>query len=304
MRKIKNIKNKKAEITTQQIVLLIVLIASFAVILFFILRINPGKTSEIEVCHNSVITRGTGVLPTKEILPLNCKTSYVCLTKDGSCEQLTSPKIEKIKTQEQAYSFLANQMADCWWMFGEGEVNYLSKDLLDSNLYCSICSQLAFDDSLNGVFPNGEINRRDFYDYLSRTNISGKEQSYLDYIVGVKSSQEIKSTLQNSDSDFGKITFGKQYYLVMGTVADVSVLKWALLGVGVGAGLAFTVMTAGVAAPVIVILLGVSSGGTGGYFAGTMVQGTSGSSYLTPTIIEANSQDFASLNCKDIKTIA
>jgi len=217
---------------------------------------------------------------------------------------LTSPKIEKIKTQEQAYSFLANQMADCWWMFGEGEVNYLSKDLLDSNLYCSICSQLAFDDSLNGVFPNGEINRRDFYDYLSRTNISGKEQSYLDYIVGVKSSQEIKSTLQNSDSDFGKITFGKQYYLVMGTVADVSVLKWALLGVGVGAGLAFTVMTAGVAAPVIVILLGISAGGTGGYFAGTMVEGASGSSYLTPTIIEANSQDFASLNCKDIKTIA
>jgi len=300
-----NKKKKNAEITTQQIVLLIVLIASFAVILFFILRLNLGKTSESEVCHNSVITRGTGVLPTKDVVPLNCKTSYVCLTRDGSCEQMTSPQIEKIKTQEQVYNTLATQMADCWWMFGEGKVNYLSKDLLNSNLYCSICSQIAFDDSLKNLFPNGEIDKRDFYDYLSKTNISGKDQSYLDYIVGVKSSQEIKSTLQNSNSDFGKINLEKQYYIVMGTVADVSVLKWVLFGVGAGAGVAVIVLTAGTGTPVVIALaLGVTTGGAGGYFAGTMVKGTSGSSYMTPTIIEANSKDFEALNCKDIKTLA
>jgi len=298
------IKIKKGDITTQQIVLLIILIVSFVVILFFILRLNLGKTSESEVCHNSVVARGTGVIP-KESVPLNCKTSYVCITKDGSCEKMTSPDIEKAKTKEEVYNVLANQMADCWWMFGEGKVNYVEKDLLSKNLYCSICTQLAFDDSLNALFSNGEIDKKDFYDYLSKTNISGKEQTYLEYLVGLKSSQEIKSTLQNSNSDFGKINLGKQYYIVMGTVSDVSVLKWVGVGVLAGAGVAVIVLTGGAGTPAVIALaLGAGVGGTGGYFAGTVINGMSGSSYLTPTIIEANSKDFEALNCKDIKTLA
>jgi len=298
-------KKKNAEITTQQIVLLVVLIASFAVILFFILRLNLGKTSETEVCHNSVITRGTGVLPTKDVVPLNCKTSYVCITKDGSCEKMTSPQIEKTKTKEETYNVLANQMTDCWWMFGEGKLDYLSKDLLNSNLYCSVCSQLAFDDSLKSIFPDGEIDKKDFYDYLSNTKIAGKEETYLDYLVGLKSSSEIKSTLQNTNSNFGKINLEKQYYIVMGTVSKVGVLKWIGVGVLSGVGIAVIILTAGAGTPVVLtVALGAGAGGTGGYFAGTAIQGSSGSTYMTPTIIEANSKDFEALGCKDIKTLA
>lgn len=295
-------KTKKGEITTQQIVLLIILIASFAVILFFLLRLNLGKTSESEVCHNSVVTRGSGVIP-KESIPLNCKTVYACLTKDGSCEKMTSPDIKKVKTKEEVYETLANEMADCWWQFGEGKLNYVGKDLLNKNLYCSICSQINFDDSLD-MFENGEIDKREFYDYLANTKMSDGT-SYLDYLVGLEGSQEIKDTLSASGSDFGKINLEKQYYVMMGVVSDVSVLKWVLFGVGAGAGVAVIVLTAGAGTPaVLAIAIGAATGGAGGYFAGTMVKGASGDSYMTPTMIESNSKDYEALNCKDIKTLA
>lgn len=296
-------KLKKGEITTQQIVLLIVLIASFAIILFFLLRLNLGKTSESEVCHNSVVTRSAGVVP-KESIPLNCKTNYLCLTKDGSCEKMTSPEIKKVKTQNEVYDVLANEMADCWWQFGEGKLNYVEKDLLSNNMYCSICSQMSFDNSLD-MFPGGEIDKKDFYDYLAKTNMSDKGVSYLDYLNGIKSSQDIKTTLSGSSSDFGKINLGKQYYIVMGVVSDVSVLKWVGAGVLAGAGVAVIIMTGGLGTPaVLTIAIGASAGGAGGYFAGTMIKGETGNSYMTPTIIEANSKDYEALKCKDIKTLA
>jgi hypothetical protein len=297
------IRKKKAEITTQQIVLLIILIASFAVILFFLVRLNLGKTSESEICHNSVVTRGSGVLP-QESVPLNCKTSYICLTKDGSCEKMISPEIKKVKTKEDVYETLANEMADCWWMFGEGKLNYVGKDLLANNLYCSICSQISFDNSLD-MFSNGEIDKADFYDYLSKTNMSGKDVSYLDYLMGMKTSQEIKNTLTTSSSSFGKINLEKQYYIIMGVVSDVSALKWVLYGAGAGAAVGLIVLTGGLGTPaVIAVAAGTATGGVGGYFAGTVIKGESGDSYMTPTIIEANSEDYKALKCKDIKTLS
>ncbi len=294
---------KKAEITTQQIVLLIILIASFAVILFFILRLNLGRTSDIEICHNSVVTRSSEVIP-KESIPLNCKTNYVCFTKDGSCEKMTSPEIKKVKTKGEVYESLANEMADCWWMFGEGKLNYVGKDLLANNLYCSICSQIAFDDSLD-FFTNNEIDKADFYNYLAETNVSGKEISYLDYLIGLKNSQQIKNTLTINSADFGKINLNKQQYIIMGVVSDVSALKWVLFGVGAGTAVGVIVLTGGLGTPaVMAVALGATTGGIGGYFAGTFVKGESGDSYMAPTIIEANSKDYEALKCKDIKTLA
>ncbi len=151
-----------------------------------------------------------------------------------------------------------------------------------------------------------EIDKKDFYDYLSKKNISGKDKSYLDYLVGLKSS-EIKSTLQDSNSDFGKINFGKQYYVIMGIVSDVSALKWVGAGIILVGTTAAIVLTAGSVAPILIAIGtagGAGLGGIGGYFAGTMLMGESGNSYLTPTIIEANSADFDKLNCKEIRTLA
>jgi len=291
-------KNSKGEMTTEQIVLLIVLIVSFVVILIFLFQLNLGKTTDQESCHNSVVERSSAVLP-KSAIPLNCKQQYICITKDGSCEKVTSPQIENVKTKEEVYAVLANQMADCWWMFGEGKLNYLGGDL-QPQMYCSICAQISFDNSVD-MFPNGEINKREFYNYLAITNASGKDMSYLDYLLG-------KQSLKDNSKDFGKINVNKQYDIVMGMFSKPDLTQWGAFGaVGAAAGVVVlsigAVVTGGAAIPVYMVLLGAGAGGAGGYFAGTIFAGSSGYPYLSPTIIEANSADFSKLNCSSINTI-
>jgi hypothetical protein len=298
-------KLKKGDITTQQIVLLIILIASFAVILFFIFRLNLGETNAKEICYNSVVSRGASVLPSDSI-PLNCQTTYVCITKDGSCKKMSGTKeIKKVKTKDEVYDTLANEMADCWWMFGEGKINYVGKDLTPEKLYCSICSQIAFDDSLKEIFPDNQIDQTEFYDYLAKTNISAGE-SYLDYLLDIKSSEEIKSSLQDSSSDFGKINLENQHYVVMGIASDINTLGWIAVGaVVVGGGAAIIVSTAGLGIPIAIAMAGGAiAGAVGGHFMGIMIEGDSGEYYLHPIIIEANSADFDKLGCTDIKTLA
>jgi len=275
-------KLKRGDITTQQIVLLIILIASFAVILFFIFRLNLGETNAQEICHNSVVSRGASVLPSDSI-PLNCQTTYVCITKDGSCEKMSGTKeIKKVKTKDEVYDTLANEMADCWWMFGEGKINYVGKDLTPEKLYCSICSQIAFDDSLKEIFPDNQIDQTEFYDYLAKTNISAGE-SFLDYLLDIKSSEEIKSSLQDSSSDFGKINLENQHYVIMGITSDVSSLGWAI--VGALSGVTLIILTGGFGAPIgIAMAGGAIAGGVGGHFFGVMIEGDSGEYYLHPIL--------------------
>lgn len=285
--------NKRGDITTQQIVLLIILIASFAVILFFIFRLNLGATTAKEVCHNSVITRGASVLP-GESVPLNCKTTYVCITQDGSCENSAgSFEKKKVATSDEVYDLLANEMADCWWMFGEGKINYIGKEFL-SERYCSICSQINFDNSIKEkIFESGEITQKTFYEYLAKINVSNKGISYLEYLYGLNSVQKMEESLKSKNSDFGKITLEKQYYIVMGISSKVGAEGWAVAG-----GIAGAILGGPIG-----IIIGAVAGGVGGPMLGTVVQGED-KAYLSPTIIEANSAAFDSLQCASIKTLA
>lgn len=284
---------KKAEITTQQIVMLIILIASFIVILFFVFQLGLGKTTDKEVCHNSVVTRSSSVLP-EDTIPLNCKTHYICITEDGSCEGIVGADSERVDTADDVYEVLATEMADCWWMFGEGKLNYVGKEF-ESDLYCSICSQISFDDSLNKIFENDEIDQKTFYEYLGNKKISDKGINYLNYLFGVNSISEMENILKQSNSEFGKIGFGDHYYVVMGIYSDVGAENWAIAGGAVG--LVF-------GGPVGMIIGGVI-GGVAAPILGTVRRGTdSGHDVLSPTIIKANSEDFSKLKCKDIKTLA
>lgn len=316
-------KNRKGEMSTEMIVTLIILIVSFIIVLYFIFILNPTKTSDDEVCHNAVLTRAAGVLP-KETVPMNCKTSYVCLSKDGTCEEMTNPEIIKVNTANDVYNALANQMADCWWMFGEGKLNYIG-DKYSSDLYCSICSQIAFDNSMDNLFAinpspvarasagipetysNSLINKENFYDYLSNNNVSGKDISYLNYFLGLQNSKQISDVLQNNNSNYGYIDIKKQYLLVMGEFSRVGTLQSIWLGVQKGAELFVAIPFTAYGSPwAINIVLSAIPGEKNfkGYMVGTIITGESGQYYLSPTLIEANSEDYNKLQCADIKTLA
>jgi len=286
-------KNKRGEMTTQQIVILIILIASFAVLLFFLFRLNLGSETEKEICRNSVVARGSSVIPT-EAVPLDCKRSYVCITEDRGCEKMTKPIIKKVESKEDIYNVLAIEMIDCWWMFGEGKVNYVGEDLIPG-MYCSICSQIAFDESVKKIIESGELDKEEFYNYLYLKNMTGSDETYLEYLGLV-------NYYKNIDTEFGTINLDKQYYVLTGMNSDISTWRYVGVGAAVVGGIAFAPFTFGGSAGFVAGTLLAVGGGTAGYFVAPVVQGEVGNRIISPSLIEVNSEEFEGLDCKKITT--
>ena len=179
---------KKGEITTAQIVTIIVLIVSFIVILYFFFRLNLGGTTNSEICHNSVVlkSKSSGLVG-----DLNCKTDYVCISGGGSCNDLSPTETINVDpaNKEQIMKSIADQMVNCWYEFGEGKLNTADRTLL-GNGDCAICSVIAFD---TNVLGKNQITYEDFYNYLKNTP-KDTSQTYLQYLYGVSD----LDTLQNS----------------------------------------------------------------------------------------------------------
>jgi hypothetical protein len=280
---------KRAEMTTQQIVILIVLIASFAVILFFLSKLYLGSESQKELCHNSVVMRANMPIGGDSV-PLNCKREYVCITEDGSCESLTNPIKYKVKTEEEVYEILANELADCWWMFGEGKIDYVGKDTFPG-LYCSLCSQIAFDDSVQKIFNANEFDKRNLYEYMANNEISN-EETYSKYLYGTNDLSEISGGL-----DFGKVFLDKQYYAMMGIVSEIGAFQCGVWGAVVN--------------PILSIYCFVDRDGftekvmkTGNFFMGRIMEGVDDRGFLIPSLVEANSEQYNELSCKSITTLS
>lgn len=300
---------KKGEVN-MVLVSIIILVISAGIVLWLYFRADlTGLTNE-QICYNSVVMKSSSAI-SANVIPLNCKTSYVCVTKDGSCEIMTSPKIIKVENSDDVYKAIAEKMASCWSTFGAGKLDYVKGDL-SHNLYCSNCYQMGFDDSLD-MFPNSEIDKRELYRYLSSYNVSGTDSTYLEYLIGLQSAQTIENSLDSVDSDFGTINIGKQYFVTMGAFSDISAWKTGALGAAAAGGtfvLAAVVsaVTGGVAIPGILLLVAggaaVAGGGATGYFVGTIVEEDSGKQFLTPTLVEANSEDYSKLKCSSIETLA
>jgi len=307
------IKEIRGEITTQQIVLLIILLVSFAVILFLLFRLNFGKESDSEICHNSVVTRGSSVIPA-DATPLKCSRAYICLTKDGSCEEMTKPEIKKVKTEEEIYRVLADEIANCWWMFGEGKVDYVGKDFIKRDNYCSICSQIAFDDSLkdikdeegNSIFTEDKISQDELYNYISVTPIPDKEINYAEYIFGTNDVNSLKNQVlvgedgtETTATTFGTIDLNKQYFVIMGITSEIAGKGWKVAaGIGVVA-VGFFIPGAGWT--LAGTILGTLIGAYGDEVVAIIVPGNGiKNNFIAPTIQEANSESLKKFDCYEI----
>lgn len=282
----------RGEMTTQQIVTLIILITSFAVILFFLGRLALGEEADKELCRNSVLTRAASIIPTDSI-PLDCKRSYVCITKDGSCEKMHKPILKEVSDNHDVYQILAEELADCWWMFGEGKIDYIGDEMLPG-LNCALCSQIAFDNSVKDIFKDGSFSKEDFYDYMNRENIS-EGRSYLDYL-------DLGYIFDAEYSDFGRVKLDDQYYALTGMVPELSKWKWAAaLAVG---GIVVVPVVLGVST--IAVISGGAVGGAGGYMLLAPALKSSGlfegKTFYPPALVSTGSEEFRSLDCKEITT--
>jgi hypothetical protein len=298
----KMLRNKRGEMSTQQIITLIILITSFVVILFFLVRLNLKDTTDDELCHNSVITRASGSLGKNT--PLKCHREYVCISSTNSCDKMTSAKVEKVSSKEDVYGILAEEMADCWWMFGEGKLDYVGKELSKQN-YCSICDQISFDSSLyndpsKSIFPSGKLDKEELYNYLANNNVAESDKTYFEYFYGTNDFLGFKQELYSGGANFGSLDLNEHYYIMMGITSRISIGAWIAIGVGTIIT-PFTLITGSIVGG---IYLAVNTGNNDGGMLSPIVEGESGNQFLSPSIIKINSQEFKDLDCSSIETLA
>lgn len=149
---------KRGELTTQQLVGIIILIASFAIILFLLFRLNLGESSAKEICHNSVIMKSQSKLAVGSV---DCKTNYVCISGGEKCEEFNPTATVNAKTKEEIAAVLEKEIEDCWWMFGEGKIDYIgywiSKPGSLETHSCAICSIVKFDKQIQEEIPEVDL---------------------------------------------------------------------------------------------------------------------------------------------------
>jgi hypothetical protein len=143
---------KRGELTTQQIVMLIVLLASFVVLFLFLVKVNFQDTSQKEICQSSV--QLIGKAKTTFFSNIDCKIHYLCISGGGECKGFTSKDTAKISlndaevAKKEIMKVIADEMADCWWMFGEGKVDYSGGAWVKDSAVCAVCTQFAFDEKI------------------------------------------------------------------------------------------------------------------------------------------------------------
>src|SRR3989339_874739 len=106
-------------------------IVFFGIALVGIYKIlSLGEISEKEICHNSVVLKGQS--PSNfDVGNLDCKTNYVCISGGEDCKDFNPTNIINIninqkseKIENDTMKAIVDEMKDCWWMFGEGKINY------------------------------------------------------------------------------------------------------------------------------------------------------------------------------------
>lgn len=190
--------SKKAELTTQQIVLLVILIASFAVILFFLFRLELGEETRKQICHNSVLQTSRGIIAEAAtgFTNLDCRTNYACISSGGTCENISPSQTYDVDSnnQEEVFDALTSEMADCWWQFGEGEIDYSGWEFLDHNT-CAVCSIVSVDEGVKNSLQESMV--EDLYFHMATKTKEGS-QTYLQYLTGENTFPRFEDYYQTS----------------------------------------------------------------------------------------------------------
>jgi len=201
-------KNKKAELTSKQLITIIILIISFTIILAFFFMLNLRSTINKESCRNSVAMKEAVSIGGLSPISLRCKSQDVCFSMGGDCE--AGEKI-KVEDKPELIKEMTNLLVDCWWMMGEGKVDY------DGSKSCAICYKVYFDDKIK-LKKDFDVSYKDLYRYML-VNIPEGEVNYLYYfyklstfdLVGNKIFSDSKGNL---DINTEKFDFSEDYVVV------------------------------------------------------------------------------------------
>ncbi len=313
---------KRGELTSRQIVIISILIVSFAVILIFFFTLNLRGGIDKESCRNSVLLRGT---PLGKATSLNCQTQDVCISKGEGCKESLRDTVEvKVENKEQLLDELGDLMYDCHWQMGAGKVDYTPTNWGKDRNYCAICDRIYFGDDLKQDTFLYNIPNKDLFDSLETRKIPNGDISILQFLYGVSSFKNIESDDENleaflnvpfdfrapqgytivtglrKDSIFGG-RIGGVLIGIGGTVAGTAIVIVGVVGAPFTGGTSLGLTPIGVAT-----IVGAGAvGGIVGYNVGAWVEGPGDTSLLPPSLL-INDQKFIEdqFNCYQFSTLA
>lgn len=307
---------KKGELTSEQIVTIVILIVSFSVILLFFLVF--GFKSEItkETCRNSVVLRGSTPLG-KETVRLQCKTQEVCITMGKNCGvERADVEVLKVKNKDDLLNHLADLMYDCWWQMGGGKINYAPSGWRGQ--YCVMCDVITFDDSIKNNPSLNKITLKELFVKLQEKKVPNGDANYLYYLYGFNSigaaleaygekNEQFSGEILNSVLDFSQ---NSKYALVTavesgaslpwtGSIAGAGALATAIVGAKTGAAVCTVV------SPVVgTVICGVGGGVIAGTAAFLISSSTNEAVFLSPMYLPFDQDNIKKLECKSFSSLA
>lgn len=189
---------KKSQIQSSYLIWTIIIIAGFAVLAYVFFRLNLGGQVDSQVCHESVVLRGTVPDITQGYVNLKCKAEHICVTSGlltkGNCTKEYGVGAKgityvKVNSKSDVEKLVAQSIVECWSMMGEGKVSVFSQYAATNYGFgvvyptCLVCSRIAFDKTAldrRGIY----LNALDVMTYMRTHTVPGKEISYYDYISG------------------------------------------------------------------------------------------------------------------------
>jgi hypothetical protein len=182
-------KYKRGELTSKQLITIIILIVSFTVIIIFFVALNLKGKVDKEACKNSIAMRslystvGFKGINLGGLVKLKCETKKVCITTGKGCpeagREVVVKKVLKNNLEENVMNEIAELHIDSWNMVFEGTKKFPG----DHDLV--IFYLVYFDDEIQdmlGILDAGEY----YFGRLARLNIS-EDKTYFYYLFGYDS---------------------------------------------------------------------------------------------------------------------
>jgi hypothetical protein len=187
-------RNKTGDISAGTIVGVVLLIIGVGILLMFLYRIQYSELADTEICRESVTLRAASLGATfkfAELVPLNCKTSKICITNGGDCKNNFPGETiltKKVKTTNGISQAIADQVLNCWDMMGQGRLALVSEGVRETfgfgeaGAHCTICSRIALDKETLTKSPI-DMDKADVYTYMATRTVTGKDFTYAQYIA-------------------------------------------------------------------------------------------------------------------------
>jgi hypothetical protein len=164
---------KRGEITSKQLITIIILIVSFSIILIFLGFLGLRGIISQQSCKQSLLMKESfpdffGIDFSK--IKINCEPEVICFSKGGGCDRGREIEVE---SRKELYSEVGKLGLDCWGLVGEGEINFAK----GKKGMCGVCKIMYFgediknDGSYDRLFSHHLYNV--FYeDYGVKTQVS------------------------------------------------------------------------------------------------------------------------------------